>query len=330
MTLPLRAAAALTSLAALAAPILVTAPAHAAAENGRVYGSASLYAASSCTRTPAVPYDSGAVITDNGGWVSRSFSASTTVRTSGGADEARLAASGSVRARVTPLVGGPARFDASISATASRTALASTNTCSSSASGGPGVDFEFTIATPQWLTVGGTTSGGRGSLTILVQPESSSYNGAGGVALAGRSTGSSRTYLAPGRYYLEAAASVRAASGTDSEHIAGSLFATWTPVGSATGRASGAAARLVTLGGRQDCARGTLTAGLSRRLAKKATKVTFSVNGRTRGSLKGRQLRRSDVLLTGLPATSPVTVRAVVKQKRGPRLTVSRSYVACR
>ena len=335
MNRSLRSAAVAASLAVLAGGLLPASPARAAIEGPHLDSSSDVYVGTdstgaSCTTATPRPARTDPAFSDNGYWVAGRWRYSTAVRNGAGADDNRLTVSGSVRARQTPYVGGPAAFDATLSTVGSLTPLTRTSSCTTQVTSGPEVWFDFTVTRPQWFTITSTAKvTGSGYLDgSLLRDDAET-----GVQLGNDGSGTTTVYLAPGRYSFEAVANLLLFASRPERRtgsVSGSVHARWALVGSAASGQAGRAGRFVTFGTARDCTHGTLGATLSRKLRKKAKRVDLLVNGQRRVTLKRKHLRAGSVTITGLPATSRATVTAVVTPKKGKRLTATRSYLACR
>lgn len=330
----LRPSVAAASLAVLAGGLL-PAPATAAVEGLHLDSSSDVYVGrdstgADCTTSVARPARTDPAFSDNGYWSAGSWRYATAVRTAAGADDTQLSVSGSLRARQTPYVGGPATFDATLSVAGSLTPSTAAPSCTTQVTSGPEVWFDFTVTRPQWFTLSASAkvSGSAHLDTNLLRDDAET-----GLQVGNDGSGSTTVYLAPGRYSFEAVADLLLYASRPERRtgsVSGSVHATWAAVGSAASGQSGRAGRFVTFAAARDCGRGTLGATLSSRLRKKAKRVDLLVNGQRRVTLKRKRLAARSATLTGLPATSRVTVTTVVTPKKGKRLTATRSYLACR
>jgi hypothetical protein len=326
----LRPVAAAVSLAVLAAGVVDASPARAAASGTHFDPFTLLAPGSGCTASPAQTLRPAPSFSDNGYWVSDRYGFATVVRSSAGADDSRVSTSTSISARLTPMVGGPATFDAALSASGSVTPVGATPACVTLLNNGPTVAFDFTVSRPLWLTF---TASARATGAAQLGASLWAADSETTVNLSHDGTGSSTVYLAPGTYDFQAEARLNVngwQAGLRTGSVSGSVHAAWTPVGSAASAQSGRASRFVTFAGARDCGHGTLGAALSRRLRTKAKRVDLLVDGHRRVTLKRKRLATRSVTLTGLPATSRAVVTAVVTPKKGRRLTATRSYLACR
>ncbi|WP_091125663.1 hypothetical protein [Nocardioides terrae] len=115
-----------------------------------------------------------------------------------------------------------------------------------------------------------------------------------------------------------------------SASVSATLRGTVTPVGAAvTGeRGKRLARHAVALPGAVSCSTGRAGVRLTKVAKKKASSVTFLVNGHKARRLK--RIKRARSLAIRVPTAGAITITAKVTPKHGKKVKVRRSYAACR
>jgi len=163
-------------------------------------------------------------------------------------------------------------------------------------------------------------------------------SGPGGIFKRLGGTGSARAFVEAGEFFFYSYAELRAEiyeeggeitmrRGEGSVSVGGTAMGTltFTEAGSPVAAASGTAKKYVALNART-CGNDKVVTKLKKK-AKKAAKVTYTVNGDRAKVVK--KPKKGTVKLGGLDPAAEVTVKAAVKLKKGGTKTVTRSYVAC-
>jgi len=163
-------------------------------------------------------------------------------------------------------------------------------------------------------------------------------SGPGGIFKRLGGTGSARAFVEAGEFYFFSYTELRAeiyeedgeimtrrAEGSASVGGTATGLLTFIAAGSPVSAASGAAKKYVSLNART-CGNDKVVTKLKKK-AKKAAKVTYTVNGDRAEVVK--KPKKGTVKLGGLDPAAEVTVKAAVKLKKGGTKTVTRSYVAC-
>lgn len=265
-----------------------------------------------------------------------------------GSTVADLTSTAAASASFTTAGGGLSTLSLTASAAATFTRVAPSARCGSSglaAEAAPSSQFDLMlpVTSSGWLDLSATVRSSVGAenrfrYQIFLVPAGGSIGNA--TLLAGHQfvagTRSSRVWL-PARASLglvvEAKVEAelrypdngrRSASGT----IA--VSARFQPAGVATAPARGArlAKRAVVLPAAVSCA-GRASIKLTKFARKKASSVVLAANGRVVKRLP--RIKRARVVVVRVPTAGPITLRAVVKPKKGKkRVKVTRSYAACR
>ncbi|WP_205472787.1 hypothetical protein [Nocardioides sp. SYSU D00038] len=295
-----------------------------------------------CSLTGDDPLDSAVSLPANGKPLSRSAASTSTITNdSVPADKStvRLGVSGQASVRVA---GGQL---AELAMRASGRAVAEkTDGTACDAGGYTGINarFEFVLVRPSWVQV---SMAGTSETNAYV--EGGAPGDSFGVGGSGGGERTLRRYLPAGTYQVFAGIgwstggpfAIRSARGnarkavTESAAGSGSIRLRVLGAGAATGAATGSGKRFVRLADAGTCATGRLGATFTRR-AGQVVKATFRVNGKVRKTVRDPRRGRT-VLVPGLPATRPTTVKVeVVVDPPGRRSrvtkTVRRSYEPCR
>jgi hypothetical protein len=334
---------ALTAAGALVGGLVATAaPAHALVTYGNLsaggYLSTYTPTTGSCaSATPPAP--TSKAWNDNGAGVTLAQSRTATMTYSGNAGDvidARMGGSASVRA--TPIVasGGRITFGGSSSLSAKPRLAASQ--CRLNATSTMNADADVELPVGMWVTLtGSASSSGQASLQAALYGTGTSTSGVSFEIGGSKATNAAAAYLPAGTYQfygtLYASGTTQPSGATGQQAFAssvtGSVVATFTPGGAAS-PVAGKGASYVALGGRS-CTTNAVAATVTAKARKKATKVVVKVNGKTRVSLTGKRLKRANALsLSGLNPAANVSVVATVTPKKGKKVTVARSYRACR
>ncbi len=330
-SLSLRRGAVGIAAASLAAAALASVPtqAHAAVEDTYLGGYASTWEGEgTCTVAFASPPD-GSTWSDNGAPFTASHS-DTGTSTAGGdpADVVDLAAAYSATIKATPIDGGPATITASGWARASAVPRLASSVCRSEIYALAEADGEFTLAKPMWAVItldgGRATKGGQGRVELHLQ------DGEIDLDIPGRTTSTTTALLPAGEVELEFEASTNWAYSPDpaSRNVYAEPKAKieLLPLGHPS-VAAGKAKAFVQLRARA-CGNGAVAAALTKKVAKKAKRVTVTVNGKKAATFQGKKLKKRSFSLAAA-SSSKANVVATVTLKNGKKVTVTRSYLAC-
>ncbi|WP_300675997.1 hypothetical protein [Nocardioides sp.] len=343
----LRTGAALLATGALVGGVAITAsPAQAVISYGRLgvggsISSSGTPTSGTCAVSTALPATVSKSWNDNGIAVANSQTRKGALKWSGSATDitdVTTAGSGTVRATPLSTAGGTIAFSGSTSLSAK--ARVANSKCRAYVSSSMNADGDFEVPVGMWLTISGSASSTKGAgLQVNVYGyDDSNASVDTSLALGGsRVTGSTSLYLPPGEYGYDVSlsawrttvASTTAAGSAVSASVSGSTTWTFTPGGAASA-ISGKGGRYVALGGRS-CTTNAVSAAVTKAARKKAKKVVIKVNGVTRVALKGTRLKKAGGLtLGGISPTSNATVVATITPKKGKKVSVARSYRACR
>ncbi|MFT4261994.1 MAG: hypothetical protein QM572_01305 [Nocardioides sp.] len=309
---------------------LVPTPAHAAVTSGTVGVSGySSVTGTDCGATVwSSPVPSSVDITDNGATVTSSFSRTGTVtKSSATTDVTDLAQSASISAKLTPINGGPAALTISGSSTQSVVPRLSASACDVYAYSSAGFSATVDLPTATWVSISGSGKG-RGSLQAYI---ASNDNAAGAIAYAfgEKGTGSGASLLPAGKAYIYGILSASSVDSDDtikSSSYTGSATLDLKPVG--YGSAVSGKGKKYVAPGERNCTTNTVSASLTKAAKKKASKVVVTAGGH-KVTLKGKKLTKASTVTLPVASTSATTLTATITPKKGKKVTVSRSYLAC-
>ncbi|MBN9612901.1 MAG: hypothetical protein J0H64_05485 [Actinobacteria bacterium] len=193
-------------------------------------------------------------------------------------------------------------------------------------------NFSFTITRPMWATLSYAKGG-------LAYAEAFIFNNADGndyedlYGRAWKSSGSTTTLLPPGEYggYLIAWDYQENIRTTLKKAGSGTVKISFAPAGSAVSGPSGKAQSYAALGKTRSCSTHALPAKLttSSKKIKRIKKITFSVNGKTVKTLRGKAVKRGKAVTLRLGDGSPASVKTTVRLSNGKTLTAKANYRAC-
>lgn len=269
---------------------------------------------------------------ENGQWsgVTDTY-AGTVVDPADAADRTALSATGTARLRATAVNDSFRSWDVEASVSASRSADQGLDSnCSSWIAADTQSIVGIVTREAGWFTItvdARQPDGDFGSVTL-----SSNRTGGEGAAVIYSNSGpvTARLYRPAGAYFLGhdldlVAANNGAVSGT----LAGSVR--FTPAGSAEGRATGPARRLLKLPDSLSCAKGRADLRLTKKA--KALRGVRSAVVTATGAKKVKVTRLKPgrkVAVKGVDLGRPVTVEATLTTRQGRTLSVERNYVSCR
>jgi len=213
----------------------------------------------------------------------------------------------------------------------STTTAASGNTCTSRAQLAAQVMLEFTATRPLWLTVDFSK---RGKVLTAVQLMKDSNDGVVYQVDADKTSAGRTTILLPAGHYVGALQiGYQGADTTSSAARAGEadVSLAFAPMGAASAKPSGKALGYTSLGSARSCSTHSLTVGVTKSASKlkKIAKVSWSVNGKTVKTLKGKSLKRGTKAKLKISDTRNASVKTVVKLKNGKTRTATASYRPC-
>lgn len=269
--------------------------------------------------------------TSNGVAKAASFSSTGTVEDAGDlADDTTLYANAAGRVRATQSGGSLDTLQLTTSLSARVVAAQGlASECDSEAAATSGAEMYFTLAEAGWLTLRGSVRGGQMEAQLA-----SAFMGQGTftASLNLKSEQTRRFFLEAGTYVLvtvfETGVSTPSVAGDPTAAVGGGVLnADFTAAGDATGPAVGSGKAFVQLDPALSCGARSLAGRFTSKAGKVKT-ATFFVNGKRSKVVQGPGAG-SDVVLRGLPSSSGVTVKAVLKLRSGGSRTVSRGYASC-
>ena len=333
---------ALVATGALTGGLLLAAPAHAKIEYGSVRAGGSVSSngtptSGTCTPTNAAQ-PASKTFTDNGVAVRQSQSRTSTLKWSGNANDVITAQqSGAMTVKAMPITAGGGRIDFSGSAAFSASPKIAASKCRLGGSASLSAGADFVLPVGMWATLNGSANSvGSADVSVSIYRAESNSSGLRITVGGSKANGATAAYLPAGSYYADAEfyayGSTRLEGATVkpvAASVSGSGAISFTPGGAAS-PVTGKGARFVALGARS-CVTNAVSAGVTTKARKRAAKVVIKVNGARKVTLKGKKLKRaSAVSLAGLAPTSNVNVVATITPKKGKKVTVARSYRACR
>ncbi|MBN9612900.1 MAG: hypothetical protein J0H64_05480, partial [Actinobacteria bacterium] len=206
---------------------------------------------------------------------------------------------------------------------------------SKACSAAPSVDmtfrYVFTSTQPLWATLSYTKAGpsyAEAWISAQSSDESEELYG-----WASKGSGSSTIYLPAGSYsgYVAGNPSMSRTAKSKTISASGNVKITFAPVGSAISGPSGKAQSYAALAKTRSCSTHTLSAKLttSSKKIKRISKVSFSVNGKTVKTLRGKAVKRGKAVILRLNDGSPASVKTTVRFKTGKSYSATANYRAC-
>ena len=227
--------------------------------------------------------------------------------------------------------GRPLSLKLDVRATASAHQLLPGNTCKVSGGSMAQLSFAFVVTQPTWITLNAAKQGG--TLGQFMMSDGASSIGAIHVDLNFKTTSSTSWLLDPGNYEGVLMLGVQLQDQQTSREVKGngSYTLSFAAAGSATAKPSGKALGYTSLGSARSCSTNTLSVGVTKSRTKftRIAKVSWSVNGKTVKTLKGKSLKRGTKVKLRLASAKPASVTTTVKLKSGKTLTARASYRAC-
>jgi hypothetical protein len=281
-------------------------------------------------------------------------------------DKIQTSATISNTAKFTSAAGSLDRFELTGSGNASvLPAPGGASACSARQSAALETTTVFTVTKPGWLSIDGSVSGtpntaaapgeyftwlyiNRSAPTVAANTVDYNTTSYGGQEVSSQQTKSSTTiFLEAGQYWLQNRVYVRATTVVDVPSGAPAAFAAsstrsasfsfkgaFRPAGAKDGKAVS-----VTKGKKyvklldRSCATDNVTAKLSKKKLKNASKVVFSVNGKKKKTVKlSKKFPKNGLVQVGpIPDTTEAVVKARIflKAKGADKPTLEQSYLAC-
>lgn len=249
----------------------------------------------------------------------------------GEADPTALSGKASQTASMTARTasGNPLSLRFAVKSSASTTAVAG-NTCSSQSAAESTSNFSFTTTKPLWVTFSHSTSGAfAGSFDL--QKDELTWVAQSGMQLKG--SGSTTWLLPKGHYQGGFQVTAEAPNTTQTHSVSGSASYSlaFAVPGSATAKPAGSALSYAPLASSRSCSAHTLTTAVtaSSTRFKRISRVSWSVDGKTVKTLKGKSLKRGLKVKLRLSDTKKASVKATVRLTSGKSLTAKAAYRAC-
>lgn len=320
---------------ALAAGLLVPAPAHATLRDASATAVARIGSSGGCTVSPSAPLTNRVGFTDNDRWATASASRSGTVTEAAQpADTSSASVSSVSQVRVRSAGGTFAHAETRATVRAAvRSALGTGTSCNPFAAGDAYSLFTFAVGRAGWIDVDLLVrSTGTVEQNGFVEIIALERGGAPEAQLTSSNYPATMTvFLEPGSYTFTSSTDAFASQLGPTATTTLRAVADFTAAGSASSGAKGPGRRYLTLPAVRDCAGGRLEARVTkqRRALRAVDKITVRAPG-ARATTVRRPGRGAPVVVRSIPAGRAVTVSAVVRLKSGKKLEVSRSYLTCR
>lgn len=320
---------------ALAAGLLVPAPAHATLRDAAATAVARIGSSGGCTVSAPAPVTNRVTFTDNGRWATASASRSGTITEAAQPADTTSASTSSQSQVLVRSAGGT--FDHAETRATVRArvdpALGTGTSCNAYAAGDAYSLFTFAIGRAGWVDVDLLVrSAGAVQQDGFVEIIALERSGEPEAQLTSSNYPATMTvFLEPGSYTFTSSTEAFASPFSTTSTTQLRAVADFTAAGSASSGAKGPGRRYLTLPAGRDCLRDRLEARLTkqRKALKAIDRITVRAPG-ARTTTVRRPVRGAPVVVRSIPEGRAVTVSAVVRLKSGQKLPVSRTYLTCR